>query len=125
MYCAIPDGSGYCSTAVPWEGTSCGNQKVGLKKWTTQDLDVCKWPSFFYNYFILYSGVSAVSASPTPAQQRFRTAVYLETPQELLPMAWSVRRLYLPPHDCAINLIILGSAVGLVLLPTSRTFQVK
>ncbi|XP_062576119.1 uncharacterized protein LOC134238008 [Saccostrea cucullata] len=27
MYCSIPDGSGYCSTAVPWEGTSCGNQK--------------------------------------------------------------------------------------------------
>ena len=80
---------------------------------------------FFYNYFILYSGVSAVSASPTPVQQRFRTAVYLETPPELLPMAWSVRRLYPPPHDCAINLIILGSAVDLVLLHTSRTFQVK
>lgn len=28
MYCSIPDGSGYCSTAVPWEGTTCGNQKV-------------------------------------------------------------------------------------------------
>lgn len=64
MYCAIPDGSGYCSTAVPWEGTSCGNQKVGLKKWTTQDLDVCKWPSFFFITTSFYIVVYRRSVRP-------------------------------------------------------------